>query len=303
MLSFGLIAGPMLMGVAVAYLVWVLLTIATAPRLVDPVEGRFEEERREQLRVASWTYRTFEPWIDEMVQGLPHKPQVEDKLQRDLTSAGEVSEWQPAEYLAARRVEAILAAIVGGVVGNLLGGILLALPLGGMAFWGYQYIQRKQVASRAERRRVVIKRRFSAAIDLMSLMMEVGSSFAQALETVNSESEGHALGEELQRIVKDIELGRPRRSSLEDFANRVADEDVSEMVFAVVEGEELGTPMASILQSQAEQMRKKRSQWAEKAAEESQVALVFPAMIIMVACLITVAAPFVLNALFSFRGY
>jgi tight adherence protein C len=150
---------------------------------------------------------------------------------------------------------------------------------------------------------VVIKRRFSAAIDLMSLMMEVGASFPQALETVNRESQGHALGEELERIVKDIELGRPRKSALEDFAHRVADDDVSELVFAVVEGEELGTPMASILQSQAEQMRKKRSQWAEKAAEESQVALVFPAMIIMVACLITVAAPFVLNAVFSFRGY
>jgi len=49
-------------------------------------------------------------------------------------------------------------------------------------------------------------------------------------------------------------------------------------------------------------MRQKRSQWAEKASEEAQVMLVFPAVLIMIGCLVIVAAPFVLNAMFSADG-
>jgi tight adherence protein C len=68
---------------------------------------------------------------------------------------------------------------------------------------------------------------------------------------------------------------------------------------AIIEGEALGTPLADTMRTQAEQIRLKRSQWAEKAAEESKVALVFPAMIIMVACLAIVVAPFILGALYT----
>jgi pilus assembly protein TadC len=68
---------------------------------------------------------------------------------------------------------------------------------------------------------------------------------------------------------------------------------------ALIEGQQLGTPLADILQTQANQMRQKRTQWAEKASAESEVALVFPAMLIMLGCLILIAAPFVLSALFE----
>jgi hypothetical protein len=49
-------------------------------------------------------------------------------------------------------------------------------------------------------------------------------------------------------------------------------------------------------------MRRKRSQWAEKLTQEAQVTLVFPAMIIMVGCLILVAAPFLLTGLYAYQG-
>ena len=43
-------------------------------------------------------------------------------------------------------------------------------------------------------------------------------------------------------------------------------------------------------------MRLKRSQWAEKAAGTAQVNIVLPGMVIMIACLIIIGAPFILEA-------
>jgi hypothetical protein len=44
-------------------------------------------------------------------------------------------------------------------------------------------------------------------------------------------------------------------------------------------------------------MRLKRSQWAEKAAAHAQVKIVFPGVLVMVACLLVVMAPIMLPAI------
>jgi hypothetical protein len=46
-------------------------------------------------------------------------------------------------------------------------------------------------------------------------------------------------------------------------------------------------------------MRIKRSQWGEKAAAEAEVQIVFPGMLIMIACLIVIIAPILLPAVFN----
>jgi tight adherence protein C len=157
------------------------------------------------------------------------------------------------------------------------------------------------LADKARRRRASVKRRLAASIDLLALIMEVGGNFHDGLVALADDAGDHPLGQELQRVVADIRSGRSRKEALYGFAGRAADEDVRDLVFAIVKGEELGTPLASILTNQAEQMRFKRSQWAEKATQEAQVTLVFPAMLIMIGCLILVAAPFILTGLYAYQ--
>jgi len=95
-------------------------------------------------------------------------------------------------------------------------------------------------------------------------------------------------------VLRQISLGRPRNETLQALDERLQDDDVSEMVFAINKGEELGTPLSAILREQAEQMRLKRSQRGEKAAAEAQVNIVFPGMVVMIACLLVVIAPILL---------
>ena len=284
-------------GLAAGYLLWTTLEIATYPRVIDPKLGRFEATRREEVRRASWTYRTFEPLIDELVaRRVRGRPEPLERIQRDLTAAGEKALGCRPNVWPSRRSSRSWPRARSAPPR----GTSREFPRG----WSSASSRSSCISATrsagfasAARRRRKIKRSLAGAIDLLALMIEVGGSFQESLGTVAKRLAGTPLGDELSRVISDIAAGTLQKEALRAFADRTGDEDVAELVFAVVQGQELGTPMSSILRNQAEQMRQKRSQWAEKAAEEAQVTIMFPAMLIMLACLLIVAAPFIINTM------
>ena len=297
------LVASLLWALSLGGLAWMVLRIATVPRFIDPAFGRFELERREELRAANSVYRWFEPWIDELTPWIERSyGKLVDQVRTNLIGSSELLPWKPSEFIAVKRIESILAGLGGVAFGAMMQSIGWAIGLGLIGYFGYVGFALRQLRARAEKRRFAIRRRLASAIDLMSLMMEVGAGFQEALETVTREAGDHPLGEEFRRILRDLSLGRPRREALKSFADRLIDDDARELMSAIIEGETLGTPLAETMRTQAEQMRLKRSQWAEKAAEESKVQLVFPAMIIMAACLVIVVAPFILSALYTYPG-
>jgi tight adherence protein C len=292
--------GSIATGVAVASLVWVVLGLLSVPRAAGEL-GVFEFKRRIRLREGSQLYRWFEPWIDPLARQLGGgAPAPLAQLRRNLSLAGNPLPWKPEEFLAAKYVEGMLVGVaalfvtialtMSPVTGLLVGGCIAA---------AYVPLVRRQVQKRADARLKLIRRRLPFVMDLTALTMEAGASFLESLAIVVRENEKHPLGEQLAEVLRDISVGRTRREALEALQQRLSDEDVSEIVFAIIKGEELGTPLGQILRNQADQMRLKRSQWAEKAAAEAQVSIVFPGMVIMVACLLVVAAPFVLSAMYA----
>lgn len=288
-----------LSALAVAALAYVLLELMTSRRRGREEVGKFEAERRSKLRTEDVVYKWFEPWVDELAGSFPEEKAA--AVDRDLRGAGMPEAWTGREYLAVSKLYSYLLCIPFGIIGHIIGGATGALGLGAAGMFGYPSYAIRDLAKRAKRRRTKIKRRFSAMIDLMSIMMEVGGGIDASLRVVADQSVGHPLGSELRRLIDQMDLGIERTDAFRSFDDRITDDDISELVTAIVEGERLGTPLADILKVQADQIRRKRSQWAEKAAEESQVALVGPAMIIMIACLLAVVGPFVLNAFFESR--
>jgi tight adherence protein C len=285
---------------AVGYFAWLILSIATSPRIIAPELGRFEERRRDGIRAASWTYRTFEPWIDEMAANIEGRNAKRDKqLEDDLAASANPAPWKPAELIAVWRIESAAAAAATAILGWLFGGLILAVIFGGISFFVCRDSLARGLRGQASDRRKAVRRHLANAIDLLALMIEVGGGFQESLVTVASKLQGTPLGDELSRVLRDIDGGRPRKDALESFGKRLSDTDVDEFVFAIVQGEELGTPLSGVLRDQSHKINQKRSQWAEKESEEAQVNLVFPAMVIMVACLIIVATPFILSALFA----
>jgi tight adherence protein C len=272
--------------------------LVTRPRSMSAQAWEFEASRRVALRKGNSAYRWFEPVVDELSAWYRRLPA--DRLltfSKQLVSAAEPLPWKPEEYYAVKLVEGAMAGAIGVVLGMLLGmpvlGIALALGLP-------LFLQRnaiKNIVQKAAARTSQVKRRLPFAVDLLALMLEAGGGLMDGLTTLVRDLRGHPLGEELGMIVSEIQLGRPLHECLLRFQSRVPDDDVAELVFMVNKGNEFGTPMAQTFRLQAEQMRLKRSQWAEKAAGTAQVNIVLPGMVIMIACLIIIGAPFILQAL------
>ena len=81
------------------------------------------------------------------------------------------------------------------------------------------------------------------------------------------------------RVIREIQLGKTRAQALKDLSYRVDLSDLRAVVNALVQADELGVSIGSILRIQADQMRQRRFERAEKLANEAPVKMLFPLMV------------------------
>jgi len=118
------------------------------------------------------------------------------------------------------------------------------------------------------------------ALDLLTISVEAGLGFDAALAKVVEKMEG-PLVDEFRQALAEVRMGRPRREALRDVANRADAQPVSNFVGAIIQAEQLGVPIAKVLQIQSNQLRIERRQRAEEAAAKAPVKMLFP----MVGCI------------------
>ena len=289
-------------GLAIGLFAYTLFsTYRKAPKIPDDAPST-EADRRKQLCENSPIFKNFQS----LILGLASanlkimSPSSIAKLNHAIATSGREIPWKAEEYLAAKQIEAALA----GVIVGLLLAVMVA-PLAGMiAFmivtFVYYYTGVSNIGNVAADRSKSFKMRLPFTVDLMALMLEAGATFQDALETVVRENGDHPIGKEFGLVARQISLGRRRAEALESLHQRLPDQDIYDLVFAINKGEELGTPLAKLLRDQAEQMRLKRSQWGEKAAAEAEVKLSFPGFIVMIACILIVVAPIMMPILSNF---
>ena len=294
-----LIVCSSVVGLSAAWLARGVFGMALRARPTTASSWEFEEARRIRLRQGSAAFRWMEPIIDELARRNARRRTAHlETIARAMGMLRDPRPWRPEELLAVRQLESGLAAVAAGLFGYFFfGDLMSALGTALLGGWLYLRLTLKSIQDRARRRLDEFRSRLPFAVDLMAFMMEAGASFLAVVQTVITENRGHVIAEELGEVVREVTLGRSRHEALNRMHERLRDEDVGELVFAIIKGEEMGTPLSQILRSQADQMRLKRSQWAEKAAAEAQVMIVFPGMLIMLACLILIVAPFVLGSM------
>jgi tight adherence protein C len=89
----------------------------------------------------------------------------------------------------------------------------------------------------------------------------------------------NALKEELQTLIQENRLGTPRKEALEHFAFRAPSADIISLTSMIIQSEELGTSLATVLRSYAEDMRNRRISRAEELAGKMPVKILFPMMV------------------------
>jgi tight adherence protein C len=73
----------------------------------------------------------------------------------------------------------------------------------------------------------------------------------------------------------------------------------SGIVGSIIQGEDLGTPLAKLFRTQADVLRIKRTQRAETVAGEAGVKMLLPAIMVMASTVLIILGPFVLGFIYS----
>jgi len=280
-------------GVAGWWVVWVM----QSDDIAQGSEWRYDVSRINELRRADWLYRLFQPALG--IFARVNRTVFRDSLpeiNREIQAAGLPRFWLPEEYLGRAELLALFAApIYVYVFFSTLGEAGLALaalavPL--TAWW-----LRRRLAARANYRLRLIKRRMPFLLDLLTLLMEAGASFLNAMGQAVDEFRGHPVADEFGRVLADMNLGKTRVEAFQAMRDRLADDEITSIIGAILQGETLGTPLARIFRTQADVLRIKRTQRAELVAGEAGVNMLLPGILIMMATVLIILGPFLLNYL------
>lgn len=287
-----------LMGLAGGTVGWWLYHALKTDDLSQGAEWRYDISRMNELRRADAFFRMFQPAVQLLAR--VNRPLFRDALpeiQRQIQVAGLSRYWLPEEYLGKLELIGLMAlplyvyvfmAWLGGW------GAMFAAAAVFLTVW----LLRHRLAVRARTRLRNIKRRLPFLLDLLTLLMEAGSTFLNALRQAVQEFEGHPVAEEFGRVLADMNLGKTRVEAFTSLRHRLADDEITAIVGSILQGEQLGTPLARIFRTQADVLRLKRSQRAETIAGEAGVNMLLPAVMVMAATVLVIIGPFLLNYLY-----
>jgi tight adherence protein C len=187
-----------------------------------------------------------------------------------------------ATRIRAEEVVAINAATLGGalvlalgLVGRIdppgrlaLAAILLLGLVGAVA--PQAWLERK-----ADERTAAIQRALPDVLDLMAISVEAGVGLDAAM-MVATEHLDNPLTSELGLTLTEMELGLPRRQALQNLRRRADIPELSSVVVALLQADELGMPIGHVLRLQGTEMRAKRRMRAREQAGKLPVKIIFP---------------------------
>ena len=202
------------------------------------------------------------------------------KIDAKLEKAGYPGGLRGADWVGVKLLALIGFAVLGFLIGLLLGGgilgLLFAVVGAGIGYMAPEFWLGRKIRARS----YAMVLQLPDALDLLTISVEAGLGFDAALAKVVEKMEG-PLVDEFRQALAEVRMGRPRREALRDVSNRADAQSVSNFVGAIVQAEQLGVPIAKVLQIQSNQLRIERRQRAEEAAAKAPVKMLFP----MVGCI------------------
>lgn len=198
------------------------------------------------------------------------------RLARELVYAGQPVGWD-AERLVAVKVMACAALGGGGLLlviltgGAVVKALMLAALLAAVGFMFPDFV----LTSRYKERQQEMRTALADALDVLSITIEAGLGFDAALARVSREV-GGPLGQEFQRVLQEMQLGKGRADAFRDLAERSTLPELKSFVLALIQADIFGISVSKVLQVQSKEMRTKRRQRAEEKAQKLPIKILFP---------------------------
>lgn len=190
---------------------------------------------------------------------------------KKLSSLGYTDDLSMDRFLAFRvgTVVAVPLAVVAlTAIGlPLLGTVLLCVAL----LVGPDAVLSRKVGER----KAQIERSLPDILDLLTISVEAGLGFEQALDRTIASIPG-PLAEEFARMLGEVRTGAGRAAAMRALEQRVGIDDITAFVHAIIQADTFGVPIGRVLKAQAEEMRLKRRQLAQVKAQKVPVKMMIP---------------------------
>jgi len=126
-----------------------------------------------------------------------------------------------------------------------------------------------------ERQRQRMQSELPYLLDMLSVVLEAGTSFDNALVKICAKRQG-PLYRELERMQRDVSVGSTREEALRRTAERVRLSDFSALARALIQADRMGVSIVKTIRMQSEQLRVKRAQRIREKAMKLPVKMMFP---------------------------
>ncbi len=224
-----------------------------------------------------------------------------ERIRRKLDLAGNPPGWSVDRVVSGK----VLGAVAG------LGGALILFSLLGAPYTvrivliaacgvaGF-YAPNMMLYQKAHDREAQLGRDLPDAVDLLTICVESGLGFDAALQQVGRNTDG-PLADEVTRMLSEMQIGSGRAEALRALATRTNQPDVRSFVSAMLQADAFGIPVGQVLRVQSGEMRIKRRQRAEEAAQKVPVKITVPLIVFILPCLfIAVMGPAVITIMADF---
>ncbi len=219
--------------------------------------------------------KTFGKFIEPLGQLISKIPlgKSRAKLQKKLVQAGRPGGLSVDEFHASRIICVILAFLAGSYIDfETKLTPLCAIALG---FLGFIYPD-IWLTGRGQTRIRRIFRDLPDVLDLLRLAVDAGLDLSSAMKVVVEKGRKGPLIEELEKVEREIALGRTRKEAFKNFSDRLATAEINAFVLALIQADQLGASIGPLLRVQSSVARTRRWQLAETLVNKMPMKLLGP---------------------------
>ena len=263
-----------------------------------------EEKWAEELTESFWE-RVIRPILERIaiffVKFTPAG--IKDDLRQRLILAGHPLNLEVKEFLALQGSFILIGPGITFVIFLLLGVeirtvFIFSLLVSGIGLVMPIFLLSKRIAKRQAK----IQRSLPDVLDLLTVSVEAGLGFDAALVKVVDKVSG-PISEELERLLQEIRMGKPRRDAMRDLGKRTNVEELTKFITSIVQADKLGVSIGKVLRVQSDQIRERRSQRAEAEAMKAPVKMLLPLILfIFPTIFIVLLGPAIIKIVNSFAG-
>ena len=206
-----------------------------------------------------------------------------EEARRLIDLSGMAGSLEPTTFFALRIVATVGLALLAFLLffvftSNTPATQALLYTIGGAAL-GY-FFPLLWIRSKIRKRQDNIQKALPDALDLLVICVDAGLGFDMAMGKVY-EKWDNELAIAFGRVLREIQLGKQRREAMRDMSDRMDVPDVTSFTAAVIQADQLGVSMATILRVQSDQMRVKRRQRAQEKAHQAPVKMMIPMVLLI----------------------